>query len=132
MGPAGRAFPRPPMSSWLRFVIIFVPVLLAVGLLHAFVYRRTVQAFRPRRWMKAAMVAVLVSGPLALVSGRLLARGELVGGGIYDPITVYGSIVTIGALLTAAVLLPVAFAEQIGAFIARLRRRWAASPSLAP
>ncbi len=112
------------------FVAIFLSaVLLVAGGVHLFVYRRVRAFFAPPPWAMRVLAAVLISGPLGLVLGRVLAAWGLAGGGVVAATTVYGAIETLAVVLAAVMLFPVAAGEGLARLVARRAREPAPAPA---
>jgi uncharacterized protein len=110
------------MPRSMLVALFFVVVLIAIGGLHLFVYRRFRAVFAPPTWLSAVVAAVLVAGPLGLFAGRALPRVMDVPEAAVVVATVFGAIETLAVLLAAVLLVPVAFTESLVGFVERRRR----------
>ncbi len=107
------------MPRWLPIALFLSAVLLAVGGLHLFVYRRFRAVYAPPAWVSSVLGGVLVSGPLCLVLGRVASHTGGAPSGAVVAATLYGAIETLAVVLTAALLLPIAFGEGLVGVVKR-------------
>jgi len=102
----------------LRFVVFFSVLLLILASCNLFVHRRAAATLGLKRRGRRILGAILVSGLLALMGGRALAR--VLPNGLAELIGSYGSAIQLAVIISTVLLIP----ERLFAAVAHAVSKW--------
>ena len=120
------------MALWVRFVLFFGLLVIALGAMSWYLHRRTSQAYRLGRRGKWALALLLVAGIVLTGLGRGLGRA--LSEGTAEALAVIGSTVLLAVIIAVALLLLVDVARMLIVLARKVKRprRPAEEPASAP
>ena len=98
------------VALWVRFVLFFGLLVVALGAMSWYLHRRTSQAFRLGRRGKWALALLLVAGIVLTAIGR--GAGRMISEGAAEVLAVVGSTVLLAVIISVALLLLVDVARM--------------------